>query len=100
MTTIEKILSIVSIGYFIFLALILVFVPASRQLPILLTLCGIGVVVNAILLYITFKDVFSRQFSSETTRYKWIILILFFMPTILVYLALHGFRPHSTANDP
>ncbi len=92
MSSFEKILAISTLIYLIGLAVSLVFYPDSRSMSVLLPLSLIGVICNAALLFVVFKDIFSRSFSKNSTRYFWALLIFFFMPAILVYLPRYGFR--------
>lgn len=45
------------------------------------------------LLIVVFRDLYARDFPNPNTKVTWVILILMFWPSILVYLYRHGFRP-------
>ncbi len=88
----EKIFSILAIIYITGLAAFLITNPSIRELKYLLPLSLIGVSLNAGLLFVVFKDIFSRSFSPAGLKYFWTVIIFLFMPAILVYLPLYGFR--------
>ena len=88
----EKAFSIFSL-LFIIMTGLLSMLPAMRSLAVLLPLALAGVVINVGLLFIVFKDIFSRTFQSESRKYLWIIAIFLFLPAVLIYLPLHGFKP-------
>ncbi|MCG6930343.1 MAG: hypothetical protein LJE64_07275 [Desulfofustis sp.] len=88
----EKAYSLLAVCYITALAVALAVSPQVRQLPYLLPLSLLGVAVNVGLLYVVFKDIFSRRFANPYSRYIWVAAIFLFMPAILVYLPLHGFR--------
>lgn len=88
----EKLFSIFGICYITALAFALVYVPEIRKFPFLLPLSLIGVAINVVLLYMVFKDIFSRRFQNTYTRYLWVIVIFLFMPAIIFYLPMHGFK--------
>lgn len=93
MNSFEKLFSVCALIYIVGLAAVLLFYPGSRSPSALLPLSLVGVAGNAGLLFIVFKDIFSRTFDTAGRRYFWAILIFFFMPAILVYLPRHGFKP-------
>jgi hypothetical protein len=95
----EKLFSIFSIGYIAGLAIALACYPQTRQLPYLLILSLLGVVLNVGLLYVVFKDIFTRRFTRTSSRYLWIIVIFLFMPAIILYLPLHGFKKRSQSAE-
>ena len=92
MSASEKLFSVFGICYITGLVLALTFYPQTRQLPYLLPLSLLGVAVNVGLLYIVFKDIFSRQFAHAYSKYLWIVVIFLFMPMIVIYLPIHGFK--------
>jgi len=92
MSLLEKTFSIIALCYIISLALFLVFYPAARDVTILLPLSLLGVGFNAGLLFVVFKDIFSRRFASPARKIVWAAVIFLFMPALLLYLPLHGFR--------
>lgn len=88
----EKLFSIFGVCYITGLTLALVFTPQIRQLPYLLPLSLIGVAVNVGLLYVVFKDIFNRRFDHACSRYVWVVVVFLFIPAIIIYLPMHGFR--------
>lgn len=88
----EKLFSLFGIGYITGLACALVCYPQTRQLPYLLPLSLLGVAVNVGLLYVVFKDIINRRFPRPHSRYLWIAVIFLFMPAIIIYLPMHGFK--------
>lgn len=67
-------------------------IPEMRQIKFLLPASGLGLFVNVILMFMVFRDIFSRQLPGRFGRISWTALLLIFWPAILVYLPLHGFR--------
>jgi putative effector of murein hydrolase LrgA (UPF0299 family) len=92
MSSFERLLVISTLVYITGLAMILVLYPDSRSIAILLPLSLVGIICNAVLLFVVFKDIFTRKFNKSSTRYFWALLIFLFMPAILVYLPIHGFK--------
>lgn len=88
----EKFFSLLAITYVSGLAAFLVFFPSVRELRYLLPLSLVGVAVNVGLLFIVFKDIFTRSFPSPTIKYCWIILIFIFLPAVIIYLPKYGFK--------
>ena len=93
MNPIEKAFSIFALLFIIVMAGLLFMTPAMRSLAVFLPLALVGVVINVGLLFIVFKDIFTRAFQPESRKYFWIIAILLFLPAVLIYLPLHGFKP-------
>ncbi len=92
MSNLEKTFTLVAVGYIIGLAAILVAAPSSRQMHYLLPLSLIGVAVNVGLLFVVFKDIFSRSFSRSWEKYFWLLIIFLFLPAVIIYLPIYGFR--------
>ena len=92
MSSIEKFYCILAICYVTGLAIFLFVSPAARDLKYLLPLSLLGVGVNVGLLYVVFKDIFSRSFATTGTKFLWMIAVLLFIPVIIIYLPMHGFR--------
>ncbi len=92
MSVFEKIFSLLAICYISSLAVVLVFVPATRQLPYLLPLSLVGIGLNVGLLFVVFKDIFSRSFAKSGSKYFWVAVIFLFLPAVLIYLPRHGFK--------
>lgn len=88
----EKIFSVLAICYVAGLALFLTLTPSARQLTYLLPLSLLGVGLNACLLFVVFKDIFSRSFPTPGVKYFWVVIIFLFIPAIIIYLPKYGFR--------
>jgi len=97
MTTLEKILVLLALFILITVPVLLVAVPSLHTLPLALLLpISIPVfIANATLLFIVFKDIFTRPFSRQSKRYFWALLVFFFPPSTIIYLPLHGFKPRK-----
>lgn len=92
MNSLEKTFSLLAVGYIIGLAVVLFAAPSFREMQYLLPLSLLGVIVNVGLLFVVFKDIFSRSFSSPWNKYFWLLIIFLFLPAVIIYLPLHGFR--------
>jgi len=92
MSTPEKIYSIFAVIFAVVLTILLVTMPEMRQLGILLPASGIGLLVNVVLMFIVFRDIFLRRFPGKRGRLFWTGLLLLCWPAIVIYLPLHGFR--------
>ena len=88
----EKIFSLMAIGYICGLVFLLIASPGARETKYLLPLTLLGVVGNVGLLFVVFKDIFSRSFSSSWKKYFWLLTIFLFMPAVIIYLPMHGFK--------
>lgn len=92
MSIFEKAYSIIAI-LFATVFLVLVFnVPSFQQLKILLPFTGVSLIVNIGLMFVVFKDIYSREFQNPNQKYIWFALILFIWPAVLIYLPLYGFK--------
>jgi len=92
MKTQEKLFSIFAVFFVIALFLILGFYPETRQLKVLLPITFVGLVINIIFMFIVLRDIFLRQFKTTGQKFLWVILILFFWPSVLLYLPKFGFK--------
>ena len=88
----EKIVVIISIVFLSGLLLTIVIFPQTRTIGILIPFTLTGVMVNAALLFIVFRDMLTRSFPSKANKYFWVALVFLCFPTILIYLPLHGFK--------
>ena len=89
----EKIFALLAILFSVALLLSL-FCFAELRLPArLFPLALAGITVNAGLLFVILKDLFSRSFEDSNHRYFWLVALLLFWPSILYYMFRHGFRP-------
>ena len=92
MNRIEMGFSIFSVIFIIVMAVLLYSIPSLRSLTVFLPLAFVGVIINVGLLFIVFKDIFSRSFQPEGRKYFWVLAILLFLPAVLIYLPMHGFK--------
>ncbi len=92
MSLLEKCFSVTAIVYIVGFSLILIRFPTTRGFNILLPFSLLGIGFNIGLLFVVFKDIFSRTFCSPAQKILWVVIIFLFMPAILVYLPLHGFK--------
>ena len=91
----EKIYSVFGLLFAAGLLAMLVMVPETRQPSLLLPLSFLGLLVNVGLMFVVFKDVFTRWQFDRKRKIFWTTLLLLFWPAILIYLPLHGFRSRS-----
>ena len=89
----EKIYSLLAIIFEIGLVVFFLLQPQYQRLSILLPAFSVGLIVNIILLFLIFRDIFQRTFDNPKARYFWLVLILVFWPAALIYLLRHGFKP-------
>ena len=92
MSTREKIYSVMAICYLSGMIMFLLVYPSAREIKYLLPLALLGITVNAGLLFVVFRDIFSRSFSSFWRKYFWVVIVFLFLPAVIIYLPLHGFR--------
>lgn len=88
----EKYYSLMAIGCIAGLAFFLITSPGARDMKYLLPLSLFGVAVNVGLLFVVFKDILSRSFSNSWGKYFWLLIIFVFMPAVIIYLPMHGFK--------
>ncbi len=92
MTLFEKAYAIFGILFAAALMTALATVPEFRQPGILFPLSFLGLLVNIGLMFVVFRDIFTRWPSNRNKKYFWLATLLVFWPAILIYLPLHGFR--------
>lgn len=92
MSTFDKCYSVFAIIFAITLLYCLTLFPELRQLQYLLVLSFLGLVINVGLMFVVFKDLFTRPAISRNGKIAWTALLLLFWPALLIYLPLHGFR--------
>lgn len=95
MSITEKLYSIFGVIFGIGLILLLAMVPAARELAVLLPLSFIGLLVNIGLIFVVLKDLFTREGVDKNKKIIWTMAMLICWPVIVVYLFVHGFKPHS-----
>ena len=88
----EKYICIAALITLITIPPLLFIIPKLHTLPFLIPLSFLLIGMNAALLFLVFKDIFTRRFNSDKMRLVWAALVFFFPPVILLYLPLHGFR--------
>lgn len=91
----EKLFSIFAVLFAFSLITMLVIYPEYRQLNVLLPLSLIGMLINIGLMFVVLRDIFQRKFPSNSQKYIWVFVVLFFWPAILYYLPKHGFKKRS-----
>lgn len=95
MNTFEKIYSVFAILFGGVFTWLLLTVPDMRQLSILIPVTAVGLLINVIMMFFVFRDIFSRTTLSRNAKLSWTVVVLLFWPAILVYLPLHGFRART-----
>lgn len=93
MNILEKVFSVFALLFGICLIASLILIPELRTPDRLIPVCIAGFAVNVGLLFVVLKDILSRNFSAQTSKYIWLILVLFLWPTIPFYLFRYGFTP-------
>lgn len=96
MSLCEKLFSLFAVVFAFILVFTLVFYPEYRQLKLLLPLSLFGLIVNILLMFIVFRDIFLRPFATPNQKYYWLLIILFFWPAILYYLPAYGFKKRNS----
>jgi hypothetical protein len=96
MNVFEKFYAFLAIIFATGLLIGLIYLPELRLLPRLIPLSLLGLIINVGLIFIVLRDIFSRQFGDQRSKYFWMALVLFFWPSILIYLPKYGFRPRSS----
>jgi hypothetical protein len=92
MSTSEKIYSAMAICYLAGMILFLLLFPSAREIKYLLPLALLGIAVNAGLLFVVLRDILSRSFSSWWRKYFFVVIVFLFLPAVIIYLPLHGFK--------
>lgn len=95
MSLLEKLYSIFAIVFATGFIVLIFNVPSFQQLDRLLPLTAISLIVNIGLMFVVFKDIYSREFKNSTQKYIWFSLILFIWPAVLIYLPLYGFKDRA-----
>lgn len=93
MNRFEKLFSLVGLVFMPLIIGIMTLVPAAKTFMVMLPMALLGVLINVGLLYVVFKDIFSRSFHPESTRYLWVMATLLVLPTVIIYLVKYGFKP-------
>jgi hypothetical protein len=88
----EKLYSIFVLALLTALVALFILAPQYRTLETLIPLSLLGLLANIIFMYIIFKDIYMRSFSTQNQKYIWFALILFIWPTVIFYLPRHGFK--------
>lgn len=92
MNTFEKAYSIFAILFGAVFIWLLLTLPEMRQLSILIPVTTVGLMINVIMMFFVFRDIFFRPALSKNAKLLWTVTVLLCWPAILVYLPLHGFR--------
>lgn len=92
MDTGEKVYSIFAVLFMVALFFVLILYPETRRMQVLLPISLVGLLVNVIFMFIVLRDIFQRRFKTTGQKVLWVVLILVFWPSVLVYLPMFGFR--------
>lgn len=92
MNTFEKAYSVFAILFGGIFTWLLLTVPDMRQLSVLIPVTTAGLLINVIMMYFVFRDIFFRPTLSKNAKLLWTVVVLLFWPAILIYLPLYGFR--------
>lgn len=88
----EKVYAFLAIVFEIGLVAFILTQPQYRHLSFLLPASFAGLVVNTILLFLIFRDIWLRSFPNPRAKFIWGGVILFIWPAAIIYLLLHGCR--------
>ncbi len=92
MNTFEKTFSVLAMLFEICLISFFLLWPQYQRLPVLLPASFFGLLVNTGLFFLIFRDIFLRTFAAPHAKTFWVVTILLFWPTSLIYLMKHGFQ--------
>lgn len=92
MTRFEKTFCFFAIFCVIAIATLLITSPSLRQLGPLLSITGIGFIINIVYIFILLRNLMFKQNFSQNNKIKWTALILIFWPASILYFAKHGLR--------
>jgi len=95
MNTFEKAYSVFAILFGGVFTWLLLTMPDMRQLSILIPVTTAGLLINVIMMYFVFRDIFFRPALTKNAKLLWTVSVLLFWPAILLYLPLHGFRART-----
>ena len=99
MNNYEKFFSLFAIVFLTGTGILVAAVPETRVIGTLLPLALVGIIVNAALLFIVFKDILSRSFKNPASKLVWGLLVFLFFPTVLIYLPLYGFKSRNSGPE-
>ena len=88
----EKIYAFLAVLFEVGLVAFFLLQPQYQHLSFLLPASFAGLVVNTILLFLIFRDIWLRPFPNPRTKLLWGGVILFIWPAAIIYLFLHGCR--------
>jgi hypothetical protein len=95
MNIFEKIYSLLAILFEIGLIAFFLLRPEYRSLSLLLPASLVGLIVNTILIFLIFRDIYLRTFENPRAKIFWVVIILLFWPASLLYLLKYGFAPRQ-----
>lgn len=95
MNLLEKLYSLFAVLFALMLVTALLLIPELRYPDKLLLVCAVGFAINIGLMFVVLRDILYRPFPTNRTKYFWLMVVLLFWPSVLVYLVKHGFRPRT-----
>lgn len=95
MNIFEKIYSLLAIFFEIGLITFFLLRPEYRSLSLLLPASLVGMIVNTILIFLIFRDIYLRTFEHPRAKIFWVVIILLFWPASILYLLKYGFAPRQ-----
>jgi len=93
MNIFEKTYSLLAILFEIGLISFFLLRPEYQRLSLLLPASVVGLLVNTILIFLIFHDIYRRSFSAPKIKIIWVAVILLFWPASILYLLKYGFQP-------
>ena len=95
MNKIEKRFCIFYMAYFAVYSIFFITSIKHVGIKTILPFHMFGMVISVVFLILIFRDLYKRNFQKPNTKMMWIILMLFFSPSIFIYLFKHGFKPRK-----
>lgn len=97
MTFFEKTYCSLSIAFAFGITIAFVLYPELRQMSNLLPICAIGLLVNIGFMFVILRNIITKTEFDQKEKSIWVIAVLLFWPTAILYLFLYGFRNTKTA---
>lgn len=91
MTSFEKIYCLFSVVFAGLLLAAFIIYPELRQISKLLPISALGLFINIGFMFIILRHIMINRALVQKTKFTWIVAILLFWPTSIVYLVVHGF---------
>jgi hypothetical protein len=93
MNIFEKTYSLLAILFEIGLVSFFLLRPEYQLLSLLLPASLVGLLINTILIFLIFHDIYRRSFAAPKAKVVWVVVILLFWPASILYLLKYGFQP-------